>query len=127
MEVPLRGVKRRKTSGQVYFEMRYGVGKFYSTMIKSAEEGGLCYDIAQRYSELENGSSNVGGKRKAPPKLNYPDFSPFLQLDALPRDFDIQHNKEQAMEIILAQAQAAAKNLPKSLVRRIATSSCSIC
>lgn len=116
-EVSLRGVKRRKSSGTDYFEARIpghpSFGKFYCTKIKSPEEGALCYDFLQRYSELEV----VGKKRKAAVKMNYPEYSRSVQLEPLPSDFDIRIHKEEAMEIILKQAQAAAKSLPASLRR----------
>jgi len=111
---PLTGVKRRKSNGQYYFEMRCGKTKLYSSNIKSAEVGGLCYDIVQCYSESET----MGGKRKTPTKLNYPGYSRSLQLEPLSSDFDIQLHKEAFMESVLRQAQVAAGNLPESLVRR---------
>lgn len=109
--VSLRGVKRRRTTGVLYFESRFREGRFYCTKIKSAEEGALCYDIVQIYDESET----KDGKRKAATTLNYPEYSRSLQLQALPTNFDIQRNKEEAMEIILTQAQTAAKNLPDNL------------
>lgn len=116
----LTGVKRRKTTGTYYFEMRYSGGhgdgfRFYSTKIKSAEVGGLCYDILQRYSEMYR-AVPAGGKRKALLKLNYPDYSSALQLEALPSGFDFRANKGAVMAIVLRQAEEAEKNLPTSLV-----------
>lgn len=123
-EFPM-GVHRRKESRKLYFEVRNGKRKLYSAKIETMEEGALCHDIVRRYSERQCCVATPGGergKRKAPHKLNFPGFSPSLVLEDLPTDFDNQDNKERAMEVILKQARAAAKDLlehaqPKSPVK----------
>ena len=111
------GVGRRKGTTKLHFELRIGGEKLFSTRIRSAEEGGLCFDIGKRYSErwIESGATRGGdrGKRKAPLELNYPDYSSGLVLEDLPGGFNIRDNKERMMEIILKQARKAAKDLPE--------------
>lgn len=108
-QVNFRGVRKRSDTGVFYYEQRLGGEKLYSTKIGSAEVGALCYDIGQRYNELDKNDGN-GRKRKT---LNFGKYSQSLTLQRLPKGCD----KERRMDIILEQARAAAKNLPNYLVR----------